>query len=650
MVLGEELPEPPGVSASDLLIYDLARTGDRPEHFRDLLRERAPEERTHLLDTSHTDAKGQTCPALVIAALNGNYSIVRLLLDEFWYNIDLETTGKVYLGGYFVKGATALWCAAGSGHFDIVRALVEAGANVNSNTTTKSTPLRAACFEGRLDIVKYLVSKNADIHIANKFNNTCLMVAADKGHTQVVRFLLDHKADPDTLACCGASALHYSAESGNLPIVKELVEYGGANIGIVNKHRMTPIMSSAERCQEDVFMYLLSKTTDRRERIIALELIGASFANDKDKYDITKAYFYLKKGMETRWEDSDDIVTKDVAPPIEAYDNHAECRTLEDLEAIRDVPDELHMEGLVIRERILGQDNPELTYPIFYAGAVFADQANFPRCIQLWLHALRIKRTAKTSVVEDLLRFSQIFSQMLEVGVSVPFEELHEVLLSASKEIELCQGRISHQPAEDDSECHLEDLENNMTIFLYLTVILSKIIKQLPEENVVDSMRCLHQVSTVLKPTTRKGQTLLHLAVDSETIVDDFHTNSIVRFPCSATTKLLIDAGADVGAMNAARNTPLHVIVGYRDSVADFLTLHSIIGDLLKAGAHVDAVNGLGQTPMQIASSTVAGAILRAQQSISLKCLSAQAVKRYNLSYVGQVPEALVTFVELHGP
>ena len=42
-------------------------------------------------------------------------------------------------------------------------------------------------------------------------------------------------------------------------------------------------------------------------------------------------------------------------------------------------------------------------------------------------------------------------------------------------------------------------------------------------------MRCLHHVTAVLKPRTRKGRTLLHLAVDAETPVDEFHTNSVVR-------------------------------------------------------------------------------------------------------------------------
>ena len=63
------------------------------------------------------------------------------------------------------------------------------------------------------------------------------------------------------------------------------------------------------------------------------------------------------------------------------------------------------------------------------------------------------------------------------MGVPVPFVNLFEILSAASKEVGLCQERIGHPAPRDDPETHLEDLESNMTTFLYLTVILSKSIK-----------------------------------------------------------------------------------------------------------------------------------------------------------------------------
>ena len=87
------------------------------------------------------------------------------------------------------------------------------------------------------------------------------------------------------------------------------------------------------------------------------------------------------------------------------------------------------------------------------------------------------------------------------------------------------------------------------------------------------------------------------------TPVDDFHTNEVCKFPCSSTTKLLLQAGADPQAVDRAKNTPLHLIVTYTKIVSDFLTLHAIVMALLEAGAHIDSVNSAGQTPLD-ASTT----------------------------------------------
>lgn len=46
----------------------------------------------------------------------------------------------------------------------------------------------------------------------------------------------------------------------------------------------------------------------------------------------------------------------------------------------------------------------------------------------------------------------------------------------------------------------------------------------------------------------------------------------------------------------------------------------------------------------------VAEIILRSQTKLSLKCMAAKAVKAYNLSYTGNVPRCLESFIELHGP
>jgi len=588
------------------------------------------------------DEGEQSCSPLIIAARNGHRGVVTTLIQK--YRVNLESEGTVKFDGHLIEGATALWCSAGAGHKVIVKTLVEAGADVNHVTKTNSTPLRAACFEGRLDIVQFLCENRADFQISNKYDNTCLMISCYKGHQQVVQYLLSVGADPNSKALCGASALHFSAEIGNVPIVDCLLSHGA--VMEANEHGMTPLKAAAERCQAVMVDFLTERPEITKEqKIEALELLGASFANDKDNYDVGLAYTYLEKAMKLRWEG--ERVEKVLSEPVAAYDDWRETRTVEELERISSDSNSLHMEGLAIRERILGKSNPEVPHPIIYRGAVFADSARFDRCNQLWLHALRLRQATNIPVTKDLLRFAQVFSQMIKVGLEVDTTTVKEVLNATVIEIERNQRKIANPGIKDDPELLQEEMENNSLTSLYLIMILTKISKKEVKEEFAAMQEIYKLVQ--LNPLTSTGSSLLHLTVNQQTPVDDFHTNEVCKFPCSSTTKLLLQAGADPQAVDRAKNTPLHIIVNYKKIVSDFLTLHAIIMALLENGAHIDSVNAAGQTALTAATTGVAEIILKSQADMSLKCLAAQSIRKYNLNYIGQVPKALESFIYIHG-
>ncbi|KAG7468288.1 hypothetical protein MATL_G00141280 [Megalops atlanticus] len=597
-------------------------------------------------DTYHllsyvTQHAGQRSTPLIIAARNGHAKVVRLLLDH--YRVDTEQTGTVRFDGYVIDGATALWCAAGAGHFEVVRLLVLHNANVNHTTVTNSTPLRAACFDGRLDIVRFLVDHNADISIANKYDNTCLMIAAYKGHTDVVRFLLQRGADPDARAHCGATALHFAAEAGHLDIVKELVRCQAAMA--TNGHGMTPLKVAAESCKADVVELLLSHADcDAKSRIEALELLGASFANDRENYDVLKTYHYLYLAMLERHRDPAAVISKETLPPIEAYGGRRECRTPQELEAIRQDRDALHMEGLIVRERILGSDNIDVSHPIIYRGAVYADNMEFDRCIRLWLHALLLRQKGNRNTHKDLLRFAQVFSQMIHLNEPVRARDVERVLHCSVLEIERSMARVA-SAQEPDLHAAMDNYESNLFTFLYLVCISTKTQCDEEERALVNK-----QIYNLLQldPRSRDGSSLLHLAISSSTPVDDFHTNDVCSFPNAQVTKLLLDCGARVNAVDHEGNSPLHVIVQYNRPISDFLTLHAVIISLVEAGAHTDMANKQKKTPLDKSTTGVSEILLKTQMKMSLKCLAARAVRLHQISYRNQIPRTLEEFVELH--
>lgn len=255
------------------------------------------------------------------------------------------------------------------------------------------------------------------------------------------------------------------------------------------------------------------------------------------------------------------------------------------------------------------------------------------------------------SIKHDLVRFSQVFSQMLDYDEHVDVPLLIRVISSATVEIKRNLDAIKQPvPLKDDVSVVSGELDRNLVTYLYLIVIFSKIRSTATEEEIFTVMQLVHEVVKLDPRTSEAGASLLHMAVNSETPVEDFYTNEVVHFPCAAAAKLLLDVGADAGAMDVNRNTPLHCIVGYQRIVTDFVTLHSIIRNLIEHGAHIDVVNLQRMTPLQAATTGVARIILKSQARLSLKCLAAQSVCQHGVIYRDQVPKDLEKFIDLHGP
>lgn len=86
------------------------------------------------------------------------------------------------------SGWTALFRAAWHGHHRIIRILLEADADVNSQTA-KYTPLMASARFGYHLAVKELLQKGARTSLTTAFGETALSLARDQGHANVVSLL-----------------------------------------------------------------------------------------------------------------------------------------------------------------------------------------------------------------------------------------------------------------------------------------------------------------------------------------------------------------------------------------------------------------------------------------------------------------------------
>ena len=91
-------------------------------------------------------------------------------------------------GGPLMKHS-ALRGAALSGYNDVVRALIEAGADVDVFSSHKRTPLMGAAMNGHSTVVKSLLRAGADTDIKNDDGMTARDLALRNAHNEIVLML-----------------------------------------------------------------------------------------------------------------------------------------------------------------------------------------------------------------------------------------------------------------------------------------------------------------------------------------------------------------------------------------------------------------------------------------------------------------------------
>jgi ankyrin repeat protein len=187
-------------------------------------------------DVNATTSTGVT--TLMICSKTGSAEAVRALLAHH-----PNVNGKEKS-----RGQTALMWAVAERHAEIVRLLLEHGADVKARTiatealvnkgelryglsvtelveTGGSTPILFAARQGDVDSTRYLIASGADVNDASPDGTSALVIAAHSNNGAVAQVLLENGADQNA-AGSGYTALHAAILRGDLELTKALLGRG----------------------------------------------------------------------------------------------------------------------------------------------------------------------------------------------------------------------------------------------------------------------------------------------------------------------------------------------------------------------------------------------------------------------------------------
>lgn len=212
---------------------------------------------------------------LFTASSKGNTGTVNFLLKQKGIEKSINRLSK--------DGVSSLFSASQRNHVGVVRALIDAGADVYLSSLEDNIPLQAASGNGHVEIVKqlisdrvlshykdfvyecqvslYLASQNGhvkvveelltisglDVDYIHKRNNaSATHVATQNGHSEIVELLLERGANVNLLSCFKSSLLQIASELGHLEIVKTILKHDDVQINAENDSGGTALIFASQ--------------------------------------------------------------------------------------------------------------------------------------------------------------------------------------------------------------------------------------------------------------------------------------------------------------------------------------------------------------------------------------------------------------------
>ncbi|MDQ7821241.1 MAG: ankyrin repeat domain-containing protein [Candidatus Eremiobacteraeota bacterium] len=183
---------------------------------------------------------------ITMAARSGNLAWVKILLHSNPGLLNKKVPEKA------LQGNTPLHEAAGKGHLEMVKFLVEKGAVADAKNNCGDTPLYEAAKNGHSAVMEYLISRGADVKAKDTLGRTILHGAASGGNIYAMRLLT--RSMPDSPP--GEAAMAAAAPE------KDKALQPLAEVNYRDKWGSTPLHEAIKAWAPDVASLLIGKGAD----------------------------------------------------------------------------------------------------------------------------------------------------------------------------------------------------------------------------------------------------------------------------------------------------------------------------------------------------------------------------------------------------
>ena len=620
------------------------------------------------------EGQGTSLNNLLVSAVHDDHSdFVQFLFNEFEGNlvvnegvsVDIRPPHPIKLKEYFYfKGkrmvsVPPLVAACTQDDVEMVRYLVSKGADLTKQAPFWGGPLHVAAQYGCISVMKYLLDSGMDINTINYRGCTPLMMmsglsisyekkyVAFSGRVEenpnvndVFKFLISRQANFYVKTLEGYSVMHEAACFGRVDIVKLLLAHGISPLFSTNDSSSEgyvpcPLYLAATNgydetvkffcalkdcpsiCKGNAYLLLASSTMDNmfrsayEERFWEMGLTIFETSNDKPTYPLSLP----------EYEHSQEIKDKS---ELKAAWYNGDFRVIGH-----------RYQYLLIRERCLGLHQISLVASILQSAANIRAEVETKNIDGLCQRALSVclLNIDKCVISKDFAE--SLFNSILRLVSS--FSRIHSECVSYVAEVGLLVyekiGQISKMNYE------VQTLVQCFEIWL----------------NVLTKGKAFNELATLPKKFHTLGHKLVSLTLSHLTSgLTVFH---FLNYRCCRDSipqlrayylELLLSWGAyqviDSPYIRKMGKRPLHCFVERKDSSVDEISL------LLSHGAHVDAVDAFGKTPLDYCSSdSPVHTLLLATGPLPLSCHAARTIVSERIPYKSlNLPKHVVKLIQLH--